>query len=161
MSPGTRRAREQAILQILAERDVQTQGELVGELEALGFGVTQATVSRDVRRLGVVKLPSAEGTARYVPPEAAGEPPDRPGGGRTARDELAAVFRESVVAVDAGDALLAVRTPPGRANAVAITIDGARIPEIVATVAGDDTIFLLMRNQADRRIVRRALESLF
>ena len=60
--------------------------------------------------------------------------------------------------VDSGEALLAVRTPPGLANAVAVTLDRARIPEIVATLAGDDTIFVLMRNAADRRKIRRLLE---
>ena len=60
--------------------------------------------------------------------------------------------------VDVSEALLAVRTPPGLANAVAITIDRAQIPEIVATLAGDDTIFVLSRSPADRRKVRRLLE---
>ncbi|MEJ2371679.1 MAG: arginine repressor, partial [Gemmatimonadales bacterium] len=62
MSPGTRRERESVILRILSERDIHTQSELVAELDARGFVVTQATVSRDIGRLGVVKLPSPDGT---------------------------------------------------------------------------------------------------
>ncbi len=159
MSPRTRRERELAILQILGEREVHTQGDLVAELHARGFDVTQATVSRDVRRLGVVKLPSPDGAPRYVPADEAVVSHNGAGhnGGR-ALEQLAAAVRESVLEVDAGEALLAVRTPPGLANAVAITLDRARIPEVVATLAGDDTIFVFMRSSADRRRVRRLLE---
>jgi len=159
VSPRTRRERELAILQILAEREVHTQGELVAELHARGFVVTQATVSRDIQRLGIVKLPSPGGAPRYVSPDE--ELLSRNGSGEDgtrAREHLAAAVRESVLEVDSGEALLAVRTPPGLANAVAVTLDRARIPEIVATLAGDDTIFILSRSVADRRKVRRLLE---
>ena len=158
MSPR-RRDREREILRILADRPVHTQGELVSELQARGFMVTQATVSRDIQRLGVVKLPASDGAPRYVPrDEAIGSENGAGNGGAIAREELAAVFRESVLDVDSGEALLAIRTPPGLANAVAITIDRAGIPEIVATLAGDDTIFVLSRSAADRAKVRRLLE---
>jgi transcriptional regulator of arginine metabolism len=159
VSPRTRRERELAILQILAERDVHTQSELVAELAARGFVVTQATVSRDIQRLGVVKLPSPGGPPRYLPrDEAIGSENGAGYNDGIAEENLAAVFRESVLAVDSGETLLAIRTPPGLANAVAITLDRARISEIVATLAGDDTIFVLMRSAADRRKIRRLLE---
>ncbi len=159
MSPKTRRERELAILRILVDREVHTQGELVAELQGRGFVVTQATVSRDIRRLGILKLPSPDGAPRYVSPDE--DHLSRNGSGddgTRAREQLAAAVRESVLEVDSGEALLAVRTPPGLANAVAVTLDRARIPEIVATLAGDDTIFVLMRNAADRRKIRRLLE---
>jgi transcriptional regulator of arginine metabolism len=156
VSPAGRRERESAIRQILADKPIHTQAELVSELLECGFTVTQATVSRDIRRLGVVKLPAVGGAPRYLPRDEAIAVPN--GNGQTASENMAAAFRESVLQVDSGDALLAVRTPPGLANAVAITIDRARIPEIVATLAGDDTIFVLSRSVADRRRVRRLLE---
>lgn len=155
MSPSGRREREAAIVQIIADRPVHTQAELVAELQERGFAVTQATVSRDMRRLGVVKLPTTGDAPRYVTRE---EAVASPNGNGAANQNMAAAFRESVLQVDSGDALLAVRTPPGLANAVAITIDRARIPEVVATLAGDDTIFVLARSTADRRKVRRLLE---
>lgn len=158
MSPKTRRERELAILRILGEREIHTQVELVAELHARGFVVTQATVSRDIGRLGILKAPSPDGAPRYVPPDETLLSRNGSGNGARELEQLAAAVRESVLEVDAGDALLAVRTPPGLANAVAITIDRARVPEIVATVAGDDTIFILMRSAADRRKVRRLLE---
>jgi transcriptional regulator of arginine metabolism len=157
VSPKARRERERAILRILGEREIHTQVELVAELRARGFVATQATVSRDIGRLGILKAPSPSGAPRYVPPD---EPllSRNSSNGEREREQLEAAVRESVLEVDAGDAVLAVRTPPGLANAVAITIDRARVPEIVATVAGDDTIFVLMRSAADRRKVRRLLE---
>jgi len=158
VSPRTRRDRGLAIFQILAEREVHTQGELVAELNARGFVVTQATVSRDIRRLGVLKLPSPDGAPRYVPPDETLVSRNGSGDAGRALEHLAAAVRESVLEVDSGEALLAVRTPPGLANAVAITLDRARIPEIVATLAGDDTIFVLSRSAADRRKVRRLVE---
>lgn len=158
MSPGTRRDRERVIRQILSERDVHTQAELVAELDARGFVVTQATVSRDIQRLGVVKLPSPDGAPRYVSPDEEIVSRDGSGDGGRALEHLAAAVRESVLEVASGEALLAVRTPPGLANAVAVTLDRARIPEIVATLAGDDTILVLSRSAAERRKVRRLLE---
>lgn len=158
MTPRSRRERELAILQILAERDVNTQSELVAELDARGFVVTQATVSRDIQRLGVVKLPSPDGAPRYVSPDEELVSRNGAGNGGRAREHLAAAVRESVLELDSGEALLAVRTPPGLANAVAVTLDRARIPEVVATLAGDDTIFVLSKNASDRRKVRRLLE---
>ncbi len=151
MSP---RERERAILHLLAERSIHTQAELVSELRALGYSVTQATVSRDIQRLGIVKLPAPGGVPRYLPPELASGAWDV----RRAREHLEATFRESVLEVASGDALLALRTPPGHANAVAVAIDGAVLPEVVATLAGDDTILVLARRTGDRPKLRRLFE---
>jgi arginine repressor len=110
VSPKTRRERELAILRILVDREVHTQGELVAELQGRGFVVTQATVSRDIRRLGILKLPSPDGAPRYVSPDE--DHLSRNGSGddgTRAREQLAAAVRESVLEVDSGEALLAVR----------------------------------------------------
>jgi len=151
MSP---RERERAILHLLAEKSIHTQAELVSELQALGYSITQATVSRDIQRLGIVKLPTPGGAPRYLPPELATGAWDV----ERAREHLEATFRESVLEVASGDALLAIRTPPGHANAVAVAIDGARLPEVVATLAGDDTILVLARRTGDRPKLRRLFE---
>jgi transcriptional regulator of arginine metabolism len=148
MSP---RERERAILHLLAEKSIHTQAELVSELRALGYSVTQATVSRDIQRLGIVKLPAPGGSPRYLPPELAAGAWDV----KRAQEHLEATFRESVLEVASGDALLAVRTPPGHANAVALAIDEAHLPEVVATLAGDDTILVLARRTGDRPKLHR------
>lgn len=148
------REREREILHLLAEKSIHTQAELVSELRALGYSVTQATVSRDIQRLGIVKLPAPGEAPRYLPPGLAAGAWDV----KRAREHLEATFRESVLEVASGDALLAVRTPPGHANAVAVAIDGAHLPEVVATLAGDDTILVLARRTADRPKLRRLFE---
>ncbi len=147
-----RRLRQRAILEIVTERRIHNQAELVEALEELDVTTTQATVSRDVRQLGLVKLPT-EGGGHYALPGAIAEaePPAEP---------LRAVA-DFVVGVDRGEALLVVHTDPGHANSVAIEIDRARFPEVSGTLAGDDTVLLVLRSERDRaRIQRRLREAI-
>jgi transcriptional regulator of arginine metabolism len=147
----SRRERERAILEIVDAQAIHTQADLVRALHERGARVTQATVSRDVKRLGLVKLPGPDGTYRYGLPEAATIP------SRAAHEALASAFDEFTTGVFPGEGLLAVKTLSGCANAVAITIDEAALPGVVATLAGDDTIFILA---ASRREASQVLEQL-
>ncbi|MCS7234611.1 MAG: arginine repressor [Armatimonadota bacterium] len=147
-----RAQREHLILEIVASQPVQTQEELVRALRERGLRVTQATVSRDVKRLGLVKVPEPQGGYRYAPPQGLREAV-APG----ARAKLQAAFREFVTGVDWGEGLVLVKTLAGRANAVAAAIDEARMPEVAGTVAGDDTILVVVRRAQDRDAVVRAL----
>jgi len=145
----SRRERERALLEIVRERDVGTQAELAEALAERGFEVTQSTVSRDVRRLGLVKVPLAGGGVRWARPR-----PDEASPG--ARQRLDRLLREEVRSVRPGAALLAVETPPGSAGAVAAALDAADLPGLVATVAGDDTVLVLAEDDEARdRLVRR------
>lgn len=148
----SRKQRERAITEITREHPVHTQGELVEALAERGIRVSQATVSRDIKRLGLVKVPTAEGEYRYAPPEAVN------GRAGAARQELRSAVREFVTGVAAGEALLCVRTPPGSANPVAVAIDEADLPGVVGTLAGDDTVFLLLESEAHREGMRARLE---
>ena len=149
-----RTARERTILEIVATHPVATQDELARELSRRGADVTQATVSRDVKRLGLVKVAGREGAYRYALSN--GTNPGTP----SSEENLRNAFREFVTAVDAGEAFFLVKTLPGRANAVGIAIDEARRPEIAGTIAGDDTILVLVRRGRDRERARGALEKL-
>lgn len=151
----SRAQRERLILEIVASEPVHTQQALVQALRQRGLDVTQATVSRDVKRLGLVKIPDRDGRYRYVLPQQARQtaPPD-------AQARLAAAFREFVTDVDWGEGLVVVKTLAGRANAVAAAIDESRMPEVVGTVAGDDTILVVVRRAEDRAAVVRALRKL-
>ncbi|WP_419950455.1 arginine repressor [Candidatus Palauibacter sp.] len=142
MTPASRRARERAILRIIEERPIQTQAELVGALASEGVPTTQATLSRDLQRLGIVKLPGEHGP-RYLRPgfETASPNPRR---------VLATALSEFAQEVGPGDALLAIRTLSGCANAVAVAIDESGLDGVVATVAGDDTILVLCRDAEAR-----------
>jgi len=150
-----RPSRERAILEIVAERPVGTQEELARELARRGVDVTQATVSRDVKRLGLVKVSDAGGAYRYAVANGVG------GGAHASGEEnLRSAFREFVTGVDGGEAFFLVKTLPGRANAVGVAIDEARRPVIAGTIAGDDTILVIVRKTRDRNRARRELEEL-
>lgn len=147
----SRRRRERAVLEIVRDEPIRTQAELVEALAERGIEVTQSTVSRDIRRLGLVRTPLPDGSLRYARPEGSGS------GGSEARARLRRLVGQEVSGVAGGDALLAVRTPPGAANAVAVAIDEAELDGVVGTVAGDDTIFVLLEDEEARESVRETL----
>jgi transcriptional regulator of arginine metabolism len=132
--------RLQKILSVIRAKPVGTQGELTRLLEGAGFAVTQSSVSRDIAELGVVKR-----RGRYVVPAAAD--------GAKARGLL------SLQA--AGAALVVARCEPGLASAVAVEIDRASIPEIVGTIAGEDTIFVAVGDAKAQRAAMKKIWGLF
>lgn len=147
-------ARERTIREIVAAHPIGTQEELARALARRGVAVTQATVSRDVKRLGLVKTSNAQGSYRYA--VANGAPTSNP----STEENLRNAFREFVTALENGEAFFLVKTLPGRANAVGIAIDEARRPELAGTIAGDDTILVLVRRARDRERARRSFEKL-
>ena len=149
-----RAARERTIREIVAAQPIGTQEDLARALARRGVRVTQATVSRDVKRLGLVKLADAQGTYRYA--VANGSATANP----STQENLHNAFREFVIAIENGEAFFLVKTLPGRANAVGIAIDEARLPDLSGTIAGDDTILVLVRRARDRERARRSLERL-
>ena len=140
----SRRRREQAILKITGSEVVHTQSELVEALRDRGIEVTQSTVSRDIKRLGLVKVPTPEGGYRYAPPEIMRETSP------AAEEDLREAFEEFVTGVGTGSAIVSISTPPGSANPVAVAIDDADLSGVVATLAGDDTVFVLVEEERDR-----------
>jgi transcriptional regulator of arginine metabolism len=137
----SKRARQNLIQTILREGQIASQEELRLELAARGVVVVQATLSRDLRELGVVK-----GAGGYLLPDAAANGHPRAtsangaGGGRST--PLARAVREYLVSATSAGNLVVVRTGPGRAQPVALELDLAPPPEALGTVAGDDTIFI-------------------
>lgn len=148
------RARDRKILEIVARRPITTQAELVAGLRAAGIAVTQATVSRDIKRLGLVKVPVGDGSYRYHVPEAA-----RPSAAEI-QARLRRAMSEYVTEVDEGSGLVVVKTTTGSAGAVAEAIDEAGWPEITGTVAGDNTILVVPRREGHRATILRRLRSL-
>lgn len=151
---GSRKERERAVREIVEAREIRTQRELVRALRERGIRVTQATVSRDVKRLGLLKRPGADGSYLYALPDTGGAAPPP-----AMREALAGAVHEFVTGLDEARGLLVVTTYPGCANAVAIAIDEARLPDVVGTVAGDDTIFILTRTDRGLQRVRAELEA--
>jgi transcriptional regulator of arginine metabolism len=135
-----RRKRHLRILEIITTRPVRTQEELAAALTAEGWQVTQSSVSRDITSLGLVK---AAGAYRRSQQRSVADPDEQR-------------ISEGVLSVErAGDALLVVHTPPGEANRVAVALDRLAWSDVAGTIAGDDTIFLAVRDRpAQARVLR-------
>jgi transcriptional regulator of arginine metabolism len=138
----TRVARQARIVELITQRAVHSQSELLALLEAEGIGSTQATLSRDLDELGAVKLRGADGgTPVYVIPDDGS--PVRGIEGGTAR--LARLLGELLVSADASGNLAVLRTPPGAAHYLASALDRAALHDVVGTIAGDDTLLVVAR----------------
>ena len=142
-SPDVTRAGRQArIIAVLSSRPVHSQGELAALLADDGIEVTQATLSRDLEELGAVKLRGADGGGGvYVVPED-GSPVRGVSGGT---ERVARLLGELLVSTDSSANLAVLRTPPGAAHYLASAIDRAALPDVVGTIAGDDTILVVAR----------------
>lgn len=139
-------ARHCRIVTILAERTVRSQAELAARLTTAGFRVTQATLSRDLDELGAVKLRTPDGGLPvYVVPED-GAPLAARTSGDAPPQRLARLVAELLVSAEASANLVVVRTPPGASNFLASAIDRAALPQVLGTVAGDDTILVISRD---------------
>ena len=132
----TRRLR--TLADLLRSGTLASQEEATERLRALGFAVTQATVSRDLEQLGAVKVKRG-GILSYALPE-------QIGGADWSAGRLARIVGEWALSIEAAGQLIVIKTPPGSAHLVASAIDQARLPEIAGTVSGDDTLFLAVRD---------------
>jgi transcriptional regulator of arginine metabolism len=128
--------RQGTILRLVGEKQLSTQSDVVQALRDEGLDAVQATVSRDIAQLGLVKVRGDDGRLVYAHPGASDL--DR-------LSELAAALRRWVVGLEQTDNLVVLRTPPGFANALARAVDDAALPEVAGCIAGDDTIFLAAR----------------
>lgn len=132
--------RQQRILSLIRAQRIGTQEELSAHLERVGFPATQSSVSRDLVELGIVKL-----NGHYTVPHGAAD-----------------AARQGLVGLDtAGDALVVAHCEPGLASAVAVKIDAAALTEIVGTIAGEDTIFIAVREKKAQRDVMKRIWKLF
>ena len=134
-----KRARQAEILNIIQAVDVETQEQLLDELKARGFSATQATISRDIKELRLVKELSGGGY-RYASSERKGL--------ADSDARLRNIFKEGVVSVEAAQNLVVVKTMPGLASAACSALDGMEIAGMVGSLAGDDTGMLIMRDSA-------------
>lgn len=133
-----RSRRQKAIAEFIRSHRVASQDEVMGRLAALGYAVTQATVSRDLDQLGAVKVKRG-GASCYALP-------DQVGGGDWASGRLQRIVAEWVRSVEAAGNLLVLKMPPGSAHLVGAAIDQAELPEIAGTISGDDTLFLALKD---------------
>jgi transcriptional regulator of arginine metabolism len=145
--PTERDQRRRSILELVAARKLRTQEELAGALAATGWSATQSSVSRDIKALGLVKIDGVYRRSRQA--EHHRGDPDKQS------------IADVVLSVEAaGDALIVLKTPAGEANHVAVRLDRLAWPEVVGTLAGDDTIFVAVRDRASKARVRLRFKKL-
>ena len=147
----SRRERQGAILRLVRDREIATQAELVAALRDAGVEVVQTTISRDVAELGLVKVRGATGRLVYAEP---GTAPDR-----DRLRELAASLRRWALGFDSSGNLCVLSTPEGYAEALAKEIDTAGHPDVLATLAGKDTILVVAREGVSGAQVRDQLRA--
>lgn len=143
--------RHSKILNIISEKDVKTQEQLTAELKAAGLMVTQATVSRDIKELGLIKIPLADGSYKYAVTRQ--EKHDN-------RENLS-IFSRSVLDIRAAMHTIVIKTHSGMANAVAASIDTFLASEIIGTIAGDDTILIVAENPARAEEMAAKMRKIF
>ena len=130
--------RQKTILSIITDEVVETQEQLLSLLEQRGFVATQATISRDIKQLHLVKAPAGQGKYRYAVSDH--------GNKIKIANKQQTIFRESIMKVDYAQNLVVLHTMVGLANGAAAALDGMKIDQLIGTLAGDDTVLLIMRD---------------
>ena len=137
--------RQSKILEIIESEPIDTQEQLQQRLQAQGIACTQATISRDIKQLHLVKEPMGQGRYRYAVSVQRSR--------LNVADKLRTIFRESIVSVDSAQNIVVVKTMAGLANAAGAALDSMSIPTRVGSLAGDDTAILIMRDGESARVL--------
>ena len=130
--------RQSMILEIISQENIETQEQLLSRLQERGITSTQATISRDIKQMHLIKEPVGHGVYKYAV-----------SGNRTRlnfAEKLRTIFRESITSIDSAQNIVVIKTLPGLANAAGSAVDGMDVPYLVGSLAGDDTALLIMRD---------------
>lgn len=132
----SRNIRQSKILELIAKYEIETQDDLSSELKKAGYNVTQATISRDIKELGLIKS-LAGGAYKYAAPaETSG-----------VSAKVINMFRESVISIDSANNLIVIKTLSGSANAAALLVDKLSIDGVMGCIAGDDTVLVIVKTE--------------
>ena len=131
--------RQKAIADLIRTEPLASKEEVTARLGAIGFSVTQATVSRDLDQMGAVKVKRG-GTLSYALPDQLG------GGNDWAAERLQRILAEWVLSIEPAGNLLVIKTPPGSAHLVGLALDQAKLDEVAGTICGDDTLFVALKD---------------
>lgn len=137
-------ARQTAILSLIEQKDIRTQEELARNLKELGYKVTQATVSRDIKELRLLKVLSQSGEYKYATADQAEH---------GVSDRFVRMFVDSVLSITPAGNIIVIRTLSGSANVAGEAIDSMRWPEVVGTLSGDNTILVIVHDEDEAAIV--------
>lgn len=145
--------RQAAIIDLISNYEIDTQEELTARLREKGFNSTQATVSRDIKELRLIKIASSHGGYRYSVAESEQDSGFAP--------RMRNIFRECVIKVDVAQNLVVLKTITGMANAAAAALDSMKIGNVVGTIAGDDNVLIILKdNETARRFFEETHEML-
>ncbi len=147
----TKQKRQEKITELIGKYDIGTQEELAEYLRKAGFPATQATVSRDIRELKLVKLTDGKGRPGYYVPDSRDAAPG---------DKYIRVLREGLISLDHAQNILVVKTVSGMAMAVAAALDAMQFREIVGSIAGDDTVMAAVRTLDDTLAVMDKIQKI-
>jgi transcriptional regulator of arginine metabolism len=136
---ATKEQRQRTIAELIRAGALASQEELAERLGALGYVVTQATISRDLEQLGAIKV-RRSGQLSYALPDQIGDAP---------APQLARILRDWVRSIAAAGNLVVIKTPPGSAHLVGVALDQSQLPDVVGTICGDDTIFVATTTPAN------------
>ena len=140
----SKQKRQQALLELISEYEIDTQEELTRRLQALGFETTQATVSRDIRELKLSKIATGNGKQKYIILK---------NDDSHLGDKYIRVLRDGFVSMNMAQNILVIKTVQGMAMAVAAALDAMKFPEIVGCIAGDDTIMAAIKSTDETKVV--------
>lgn len=143
--------RQGQILKIIHEQNIKTHEQLIGELNKIGFNVTQATVSRDIKELGLIKIPMPGGGSVY---SSSNDIPEE-------LDRRINMLTDTVRSVDYAMNNVVVKTYPGMASAVAASVDASMRNDFLGSIAGDDTLLIITRNEEKSAEITEKLRKLF
>lgn len=143
--------RQAKILDLIVKKPIGTQEELTAELHRAGYVATQATVSRDIREMNLTKVAMSDGKLRYVAYRKTEE---------DMREKYIRIFRDGFISMDNAQNMLVIRTVAGMAMAVAAALDHMELPEIVGSIAGDDTIMCAIRSVDDTIVIMGRLRKI-
>ncbi len=136
------------IREIITNNEIETQDELVDRLKQNGYNITQATVSRDIKELHLVKVPLQDGRYKYsLPADQRFNP----------LQKLQRALSDSFVSIDGVSHFLMLKSLPGNGNAIAVLLDHLEWPELLGTLSGDDTILIICRRDEDREVVKQRI----
>lgn len=147
-----RNKRHEAILNLIQTQNIETQQDLTVALSSVGFDVTQATVSRDIKELGLIKKLNSDGNYIY----ARNSTPDNDG----VSEKMAVIFSQSVISASFAQNIIVLKTLSGMAQGAAAALDSMNHPEILGTIAGDDTIFIVAGSEESASRFCRKLEAM-
>ncbi len=143
--------RRQAIIELIKSFDISTQEELTERLTQKGFNVSQATISRDIKELNLIKVEGENKRSKYAIVEDFGA---------KLSPKLISLFKQITLSIESANNLIVLKTISGNASAAGMAIDEIKFPQIIGTVAGDDTLLIITKTSADAEIVVKGLELL-